>query len=654
MRRATSTLRPARRAAAALVALVLAAPAATAADAPLVDQDREDLLSFCVDDTPLATERIESRFDRLIDSAVAALADDARERAVRGAKGSRRAADAPERRKDAGDKGPPAADGRELTSAALAWRLSRLFEAMPRGDRAALWQRLESAMPFAMALAFTYDPTGDQLDEVAMLASRLVGEDGANVERYPALAAALCVVFDAGPPSAVINRNRASAPTADLAWRHFVSNASRMRYGLDIAPELLVHVVDARAPADELAWALATFGQAPRVGALYSKVEYDYGVLEGRAMKSSLAGWSLPNIFRHGGVCADQAHFASTVAKAIGVPAAYTVGQDTSSSHAWVGFAHTVGTVTGWDVEGRYDSYRGVEGRIMDPQTRRLMPDAVMPMLVQWGLEPARDRLRASVLRTMDERLLERVAGPARRADDSGGEADGRQAEHSAPGTDRAAVDAMRETVLRSALRLTPTDVRTWRRVQRLGADRSVDEATMRQWLDGIVDLCGRAYPEMVVEVAVPLIQSVPAGDGQHALWRRLAEVVASRQDLGARVLYLDGRMWERERDLRKAGKAYEEVISRFPDGGTSMQAALGRAANIVRSARDSRRLVALYDKAFARMAPPKDFPGIFGRYSTWYAVGSAYADVLREVGRPADADALRARIDAYLSAKGS
>jgi hypothetical protein len=312
-----------------------------------------------------------------------------------------------------------------------------------------------------------------------------------------------------------------------------------------------------------------------------------------------------------------------------------------ASAHAWIGFAHADGKRVGWDVEGRYDSYRGCEGRVVDPQTGRSLPDAVMPMLVQWGLEPAADRLRACVLRAVDERLAERAK--ERRKDRSGDSVD-----------ELESLGERREAVLRAALRRAPTDVRAWQRVQRFGGDRAVDEKEMRVWLDAIVELCGRAYPEMVLEVARPLIRSVSPTETQHALWLRLAEVLAARQDLMARALLEDGQMWRAAKKPLKAGQAFEEIINRCPGSGPTYEQALAVAAEMLRDAKDMRRLVALYEKGFARLEPPKDFPGIFGRTSTWYSVGETYARVLGEAGRGPEAAKLMADLHRYVSQRGN
>ena len=76
--------------------------------------------------------------------------------------------------------------------------------------------------------------------------------------------------------------------------------------------------------------------------------------------KVTAAGWSLPNILQHGGVCADQAYFAVTVGKSIGVPTAYTIGLGGEVGHAWVGFLQARGKRgRGVDVDASGELYDG-------------------------------------------------------------------------------------------------------------------------------------------------------------------------------------------------------------------------------------------------------------------------------------------------------
>lgn len=610
----------------ALAACSFAIVTAASPPPPFLADDRADLEAFIARREDAAAARITARLDGLVDEiAKASGSHDDAGGSRKAKRGSSRAPAKPKAADDAAERSLMP----KLASAAAAWRLTQLTKSLSPEQGTAMWGIVDRDPLFAQTLAFTIMPEADRLPAVASVAERLASADPEGVARHPELAAAICVVHDAEQVTLRVNENTGRAPPPDLVWRWFTSNASSMRYGIDMAPELFVIVVDAPASPEELAWALKNFAGIPRVGALYQKVEYDFDSLQGKPKKCDVAGWNLPNILRCGGICADQAYFTTTVAKALGIPAAYTSGYDATSGHAWAGFVHGSGKKIAWDVEGRYDSYRGVTGRFANPQTGAFQADAVLPMLVQWGLEPRADRVRASTLRVADERVEDRMR---------------------MKGADIAALSELREAMLAEALRACPTDVRSWMQVRDLGKAGGLDADEMQAWFARITSLCGASYPEMVLEVCAPLIESVKDVPAQHAMWMDLADFLAKRADLAAQALMSDGRLWEREGDSEKAGRAYELVLKHYPDCGPPVVKALARASDLLEKQRDGKRMLALYEGAFSRMSPPKELPGIFGRQSTWYQVGKAYVALLREAGRGGDAAALDAKIERHLA----
>lgn len=634
------------------IAVMACAPAFAAGDRVFAPDDANDLAALVARGEQPAAERITARFDALIDALIDATLARARSGASDDDAPDKNAKSRPKRgktghakeRKGGDDDALAVSDDPDfeakLTSSAAAWRLSQLVADESASQGAALWNGFSHAPEFAQALAFTFQPKRDKLDGVRATAVGLLDDDGKLASRFPELAAAICVVFDHTGVGLQVNEHRAMAPSAELVWRYYVNNADAMRFGVRIAPELLVHVVDVSASPDEIAWALKNFDGIQRVGALYSKVQYDFESLQGKPKKSDVAGWNLPNIYRFGGICADQAYFTVTVAKALGIPAAYTTGANSESAHAWAGFVQASGKKAFWDSEGRYDSYRGVTGHVPDPQTGERMADAVMPMLVQWGLEPAKDRLRAATLRTVDERIQMRGT-PAKGKDADPRPLDGHTAAKA------------REAVLRAALRHAPTDVRSWLRVRDLGGSGELDTQSMNVWFGDIIALCGDAYPEMVLEVAAPMIRSVKDSGAQHDAWMKLATVLAKRADLAGQALLADAAMWRKAGENERAGQAYETLLKTYPNAGPPVEAALRGAGEILRGQRDGKRLLALYDQAFSRIKPPEFLPGLFGRDSTWYRVGKRYVAVLREAGRGGDASTLDARLERTVKIAG-
>src|SRR5262249_27820892 len=112
--------------------------------------------------------------------------------------------------------------------------------------------------------------------------------------------------------------------------------------------EFLVYVVDHRTPLAERKWAQTYYQSVKAQGkSLHQDVPYDNDMLKGEITKNAdvkphLAGrtYSLKNIKTYGGVCAQQADFASRVGKSLCVPSAYCWGESSYRGlHAWCLYA---------------------------------------------------------------------------------------------------------------------------------------------------------------------------------------------------------------------------------------------------------------------------------------------------------------------------
>jgi hypothetical protein len=82
-----------------------------------------------------------------------------------------------------------------------------------------------------------------------------------------------------------------------------------------------------------------------------------------------------------GGICVDQAYFATETGKARGVPTLYFTGAGDDGRHAWFGF---LDTAQKWKFDvGRYAEQRFVTGHALDPQTWRQISDHELKFLAE-------------------------------------------------------------------------------------------------------------------------------------------------------------------------------------------------------------------------------------------------------------------------------
>ncbi|MDX6765684.1 MAG: hypothetical protein SFU85_02730 [Candidatus Methylacidiphilales bacterium] len=155
---------------------------------------------------------------------------------------------------------------------------------------------------------------------------------------------------------------------------------------LEIDPRKLgVHelrfVVDSNVSLDELAWARKNI----RLGT--NKFANAFGMIRysmPRAIQGQfqwdLGPYTLEAIQTHGGICVDQAYFASVAGKALGIPTLYFHGQGGSGGHAWFGYMEKPGR---WNTDcGRYASQNYPVGQAINPQTWQPINDSELEWLV--------------------------------------------------------------------------------------------------------------------------------------------------------------------------------------------------------------------------------------------------------------------------------
>lgn len=529
---------------------------------------------------------------------------------------------------------------------ALNVRLVNLVVATEPSTRAGLLVFLLQNPDVARAMAFTVRPDQEKAAEVMAVLSalRTVGEK--SVVSHANLTAAMCVVHDQ-KLTRRINENGATAADPVPLFNYFIANERSMFFGLkNVPPELLIYVVDSTASIDEMQWALGKYAGNRNVGGLFFDIKYDYDhFADGDPKKVTVAGWNLPNILRIGGVCADQAYFAVSVGKSIGVPTAYVSARSSEVGHAWVGFLQSDAKSAWWNFNsGRYEAYRGVRGNMQDPQTRQTVPDSTVALLAGVAFVPELDRQYAAAMSDAAKRLIEPTDSkkPFKPQAPQGIEV----------GQAREASTAEALKLLEAGLTVCPAQADGWRVVEKLADDKMLSLDDKRKWEGVLYRLCGEKYPDFYLDILEPMIATVADVNEQNALWNGAFKRFTSRPDLAASVRMSQADMWLKAGKIEKAGQCYEDVINRYANAGPFVVNALGSAEQILRKAKDGRRILMLYERAWAQIEKPRDMAAEFARQSNYYRVGKLYAQRLQEAGMPNDAANVRTAIGDTKSAK--
>lgn len=244
-------------------------------------------------------------------------------------------------------------------------------------------------------------PRHDDAKAALAIMEALRAKDARKLAQYKHLAIAIAVVHDQ-PGNASRSRHFCLWGVQDqqfgkpleweAVWNYFTDVKRQDKFVFkpqDLAWPLMVHLVDLDVGQDEIAWLDKEFSRFKltndMVGDFYAMVPYDYDKLSHKGTGLGDKPYVLENLKKYGGVCVDQAHFASRMAKLFGVPSMKCAGQGRygGAGHAWSGFlaidAKTRFPLLSFTGRYQYDYY--YTGNSCDPQTGTPVLDRAIELL---------------------------------------------------------------------------------------------------------------------------------------------------------------------------------------------------------------------------------------------------------------------------------
>ena len=229
----------------------------------------------------------------------------------------------------------------------------------------------------------------DCLPRVLTILQALRETDGRRFATYPNLALALALVYDAPPPphwphhqvSAAALPRRLPSPVEAFKYFTDLNQANASLHKLAVIPAAeLKFLVDLAAPFSELVWAQRSvkFSLA-NLAKTYEAVRYRTDRIDSDTYDWPGKSYILEDIISEGGICVDQAYFATQAGKARGVPTLLFSGAGVDGRHAWFGY---LGVGQKWImVCGRYAQQRYVTGEAYDPQSWGRLSDHELSFL---------------------------------------------------------------------------------------------------------------------------------------------------------------------------------------------------------------------------------------------------------------------------------
>lgn len=247
--------------------------------------------------------------------------------------------------------------------------------------------------------------------------------DARRFTTYAQLGLAIALVYDAPPPpqwphwqvSETLLPRRLPKPQDAFKFLTDADLSGATLHHLAAIPAAeLKFVVDLVAPFPELVWAQKSV-KFPLVNLAksYDAVRYRTDRIESQQYVWPGDRYALPDIYGEGGICVDQAYFATQAGKARGVPTLLFSGAGRDGRHAWFGF---LGPNQKWVLDaGRYQEQRYVTGVALDPQTWGQLSDHELSFLSEGfrRLPPYRQSRQHQVFAELYLKLKQKPAAAA-------------------------------------------------------------------------------------------------------------------------------------------------------------------------------------------------------------------------------------------------
>lgn len=459
----------------------------------------------------------------------------------------------------------------------------------------------------------------DAPDRVLQVLAILQAERGMSLERAPELASAVCVVFDdigGGYDDVPPQAQRAS-----WVFNYLLNARGLLRLDpLDLPLPLLVYVVEIKVSQAEVLWAMRKYRARGTMEGVYFDVPYDVEVFYGgRDKRIDAVEYTLENLARFGGICTDQAYFATQVARIMGVPAAMVIGQGGGGdvAHAWMAFLDSRNRRHAWNFSsGRYETQLYWTGQLEDPQTRRSLSEAHLAVLDGLARTPTVDRFASqAILKSLD--LVD---------------------------------ESLRADALMFAIDLCPANRTAWLALADLGAAGRLSPRQASLVAEVTRRFASGAYPDFALDVFRRLTGSLSTNE-QLAKLDWIAEVVKNRIDLLASVRVEQARLLRAMKRDDEALQVLGEVLTKQLHAGPVVVDALGIVDDLLER-RDLPRLLAIYKRTWLNMPRPQI--SYFSAHTPWVRVGARYATLLARAGRLAEAASVEAQVDVYAKGTGA
>ena len=145
----------------------------------------------------------------------------------------------------------------------------------------------------------------------------------------------------------------------------------------------------------------------------FNSISYDQGRVIKNMYMWPWGSYELGRIKETGGICVDQAYYASVLGKALAIPTIFFAGLGKDGGHAWVGYLKGPDN---WDFSvGRYEGQNLTTGEALDPQSWTPITDHGLDQLTRHrGNRDSQDAARRDLLMAWNFRRRGEAEGEGR------------------------------------------------------------------------------------------------------------------------------------------------------------------------------------------------------------------------------------------------
>jgi len=487
----------------------------------------------------------------------------------------------------------------------------------------------------------------------------LVADDEKAVLDYPNLAAAF-----ATSRSLAHHRTAPASCTMLEAFRWYTRSKQTFRYDLKSMPyELSRYLADSRLGIPERQWAAQNYANHSNPAKCYFDVKYDWEsyAKKDTPQKIEKLDYTLQNLRQVGGVCIDQAYYASQVCKSLGIPSAIVSGHGSSGmSHAWVASLKLAsgGQQAAWDTAtGRYEEHQYFTGSLRDPARGGEILDSEL-MLAGFAAQLPLQRREEAHAATMLARTVSRSGEAPLAADLSAlkkladahdkrcaGKSDAPKADLSQFKAERKIDAALMEDLLDAAIQRNLAHRPAWDLIVELGKAGRLPVDHLDRFFGLLVDRTAKQFPDYSCVMVMKIVPAIPDPARREKVYQRALAVYGSRPDLQGRVLVALGDEYVAQNQSQKAYSTFEEAATKCLNVSEVVMAAASKAENLLLSAgpRGREAAIKLYTKLFGMTKGSKSN---FRSQTSHYQLGLRLADMLSNAGREAEARQVLKKIE--------